>query len=284
VNGVVVTLESTVGWFLSGFAFLFEMLEAIPVLGGLIRWVLNAVTHVLHIVLSIPDALFGLIGIRPEKKLRVAAVILSDETGPVVSNAAAREFLQLACDVYKRDANVRVVPLLPFQYDSGFTGRREVTDDWIQVVTDPPDADILDLPCGFPGAGKELWLAGSKLQLLVSTRAVFGAWRRVLGYGAPVTLFFVRTTPGDAVGCNIWVTDYATVSAQAVGSSPRTAAHELGHACNLWHVCVDTQVNNLMATQGSCDPESTTEPDRVNPALAWWQVLLVRLSKHVTYF
>jgi hypothetical protein len=284
VNAVLVTLESILGWVLSALAFVVELIELIPVIGTLVRWILNFVTFLIGSVLSLIDAAAGLIGVRPEKKLRVCPLILSDEDGnAVMSQAQAGSLLQLACDVYKRDANVRILPLAPFQYDSGFAGAEQVTDEWIQVVSGSGDPELLDLPCGGGGAGADWLTAGSKIQWLSSTRCFYGAWRRVLGYGAPITVLFIRSVPGS-LGCGLWITDYVTVASAAFRQSPRTAAHELGHACNLWHTCVDDDVDDLMATQDACDPDSTTLPDRANPVIADWQVNLVRASKHVTYF
>ena len=40
----------------------------------------------------------------------------------------------------------------------------------------------------------------------------------------------------------------------------------------------------IMATGGQCDPDSSTAPDRVNPVIENGQALLIRASKHVTYF
>lgn len=288
VNAILVTLESILGWVLSAIAFVVELIEAIPVLGTLIRWVLNFVTFLINTIASIPDFVLGLIGIRPEKKLRVCPVILDDGSDPEIRTEAV-QLLQLACNVYKRDANIRIVPLGPFQYDTGFDGAETVDETWLNVVEGVEDPEVLDVPCEGGGAGAEWWTPGSKLQLLSSTRCFYGAWRRVLGYGAPITVFFIRSVPG-ALGCGLWITDYVTVASNALPgtrttpASPRTAAHELGHACNLWHICVDDDVNNLMATEGACSPASETEPERANPEIADWQALLIRASKHVTYF
>jgi hypothetical protein len=61
-------------------------------------------------------------------------------------------------------------------------------------------------------------------------------------------------------------------------------AHEVGHASNLWHECVDNDNRNLMAVGSACSPASRTAPDFANPRLSNFQVLAVRASKHCTYF
>lgn len=286
VNAILVTVESILGWILDAVAFIIELLEMIPILGALIRWVLNAVTFLIWTILSLGDLVAGLIGIRPEKILRVCTVILRDEKGtPVASTDYAVALLQLACDVYKRDANVRVVPLGPFHYATGFTGAETPSSDWVKTENDPSDADTLDVPCNEAGAGADWLLTGTKFQWKTSTDCFFGAWRRVLGYGAPVTCFVIRSLPGTTNGCCLWITDYATIERDVVPpSSPRVLAHEVGHACNLWHVCVDDDIRDLMGTQAACDPASTTIPNAADPRMDNWQVLRVRASKHVTYF
>ncbi|MEZ5331985.1 MAG: hypothetical protein R2991_07990 [Thermoanaerobaculia bacterium] len=286
VNAVLVTIEGIVGWVLSAFAFVIELIEAIPVVGALVRWVLNGVTAVVGIIASVGDILLGNMGIRPEKKLRVCTVILRDENGvPAASVPFAVAMLQLAVDVYKRDANVRIVPLAPFQYDSGFAAAETVDESWVQTDGANSDGTLLDVPCNAGGAGADWLPTGSGFQLKASTHCFFGAWRRVVGYGAPVTCFFIRSIPG-ALGCALWITDYATIvgGSGLPPASPRALGHETGHACNLWHLCVDDDNRNLMATGGACDPASATAADRADPRMADWQVLLVRASKHVTYF
>ena len=99
-----------------------------------------------------------------------------------------------------------------------------------------------------------------------------------------VTIFAVRSV-ANAGGCALWITDYATILAGTTPPppSPRVSGHELGHACNLWHLCVDDDIRNLMATKAACDPDLNTTADVADPRMADWQVLLVRASKHVTY-
>jgi hypothetical protein len=283
VNAVLVTLESILGWVLSALAFVVELIEAIPVLGTIVRWVLNGISQVISWIGSLVDAGLGLIGVRPEKILRVCTVILRDEKGnPVATTDFAVALLQMAATVYKRDANVRLVPLRPFKYSTGFADAETPDASWVTTDGGNSDGTLLDVPCD---AGGEWLTNGSGFQLKMSTDCFFGAWRRVTGYGAPVTCFVIRSIPG-AFGCGLWITDYTTI----VGGftlpppSPRTLGHEVGHDCSLTHTCVDDDNRNMMSTTDACSPASSTSPDRANPRMSDGQAIVVRMSKHVTYF
>jgi hypothetical protein len=287
-NAVIVVIESTLGWIFTLVAALVELVMAIPVLGTLVRWVLNGVTHVLGIIASIPDIIAGAIGIRPEKLLRVCTFIQLDERGMAVAPASDAVFmLQLACDVYKRDANVRIIPSRPFKFTTGFAGPETVDNSWVSTETSNSTTLTLDPGCDSAGVGSEWLLGGSAFQLKVTTNCLFGAWRRVLGYGAPIACIFVRNVTmadgSNAVGCAFWITDFAVIE-RLSQATPRTLAHEVGHASNLWHVCVDDDNRNLMATTGACSPQSTTIVNTADPRLSEFQVLAVRASKHCTYF
>lgn len=289
ISAVLVIVEFIVGGVLSVLAAVVELLQAIPVLGALIRWVINGITLLVWTIVSIPDAVLGLIGIRPEKKLRVCTVILRDDARSMATTADIVALLQLACNVYKRDANVRIIPHWPLQITSGFAGPETVTDKWVTNDGYPSDEDVLTAPCGAGGAGNDWLITGAKFQLLGTRLCFTGAFRRVIGYGAPIAVFIIRDIP-NALGCSIVISDYVTVDGMASDPadpqfSPRTIGHEVGHSCNLWgHTCVDEDDRNLMATQEACSPPSGTEADRVNPRMSNLQVLLVRASKHVTYF
>ena len=100
----------------------------------------NLVTDIVWTFVSFWDIVAGLLGVRPEKILRVCPVILSDEKGnPVASVENMVAVLQLACKIYKRDANIRIVPSRPFHYATGFAGPETVTADWVIVSPTPLD-------------------------------------------------------------------------------------------------------------------------------------------------
>lgn len=281
VGAIITTIESILGWVLSALAFLVELILSIPVVGTILGWILKGLTAILAVIIAIPDFVLGLIGIRPEKKLRVCTVILRDEKGTVTApNEFAVALLQKACDIYKRDANIRIVRSAAFQYSTGFAGAETVTDAWVQIDSGNSDAEVLDPPCS-DGIS---WTAQQQFQWKMSLYCFFQSWRRILGYGAPVTAFIVRQVDG-AWGCGSWVLDFVTISG---GTFPpgnlRVIGHEIGHACLLSHRCVDDDIRNMMGTGTQCDPDSGTTPDYADPRMTNWQALVIRSSKHATYF
>jgi hypothetical protein len=288
-SAMLVAVEFIVGGVLSVLATAVELLQSIPVFGALIRWLINVVTWMFWTIHSIPDAVLGLFGIRPEKKLRLCTIIMQDMNDnrmAVTRDVVA--LLQLACDVYKRDCNVRVIPHWPLRISTGFAGAETSTEDWITLDPFHTGEDVLTVGCEGDGVAADWWTIGSVFQLRTIRNCFTGAARRVIGYGAPIAVFIIRD--GGGLGCSLLMTDYVTVDGMASDPtdaqfSPRTIAHEAGHACNLFgHSCADTDQKNMMATRGGCSPIGTVEGDRINPQISNIQALLIRASRHVTYF
>jgi hypothetical protein len=85
----------------------------------------------------------------------------------------------------------------------------------------------------------------------------------------PVTVFVVEDIEG-ATGCSLGpMTDYVTLSHDGAKQGS-VLAHELAHACGLWHVNDKT---NLLWNRN----------DRGNK-IRWWQKNIFRGSRHVTYW
>jgi hypothetical protein len=267
---------------LSGLAAIIAILLSLPIIGAIIRWLLNFLTAIIWFLIGLPDLILGLLGIRPEKLLRVCPVILTDERGKPVGNLKhAIDQLQIAANLMKRECNVRLVPLKPFQYATGLNGAPTVTADWIKVIDrGSHDSDVLDPDCDLSGFGADLGVAGSKFNLLMMVHCFYGAWRRLLGYGAPVSVFFVRSQQGGAAeGCGMWIVDFITVVGHVMPVSEdfrRVTVHEMGHATNLLHV--DGTGDNVMIMPR---PSTTNVMDF---RFYTWQILLIRASKHVSYF
>ena len=84
-----------------------------------------------------------------------------------------------------------------------------------------------------------------------------------------VTAFVVIDITG-AIGCSLGpLSDYITLS-HAGAKNNSTLAHEIAHACGLWHV---KERSNLVYRY-------TSRGNTVN----WWQKNLFRGSRHVTYW
>jgi hypothetical protein len=268
VGAIIETILSIVGWVLDALAFVVELIFSIPILGRLIRWIWDIVLTVISFVIGLGDIVLGILGIKPEKKLRVCVLVLRDEKGNLVADLnTVKQNLQAAVHIYRDQANVRLIKSAPFQYDSGFAGEETVDDSWIHVMDDPASSDILDVSCDASAAGEDLWVTGTQFEFMSATHCFFQNSRKVSGYGAPVSVFVVRSV-GDSstAGCSLGpLNDYVTIE----GPDPICIAHELGHSCNLWHV---GDTSNLMNAE--CG----------GTQLSWWQVALVRSSRHVSYF
>ncbi len=270
VNGVLVSVESTVGWLLSLIAAIVSFLFVVPVIGALLRWIWNFALAVVWRLVGLLNFLVGLTGLWPEKILRVKVVILRDKNGNALTTpAAVVSDLQKAIDIFEQEANVKIVPSRAFCYNSGFAGPRSATADWIsQNSQRSPDTD-LRVACGAGALVDDLLLTGSRFTITNILQDFFGNFRRLIGYGAPLLVVVTRNVGAHyTIGCSLGpVTNYVTVEA----GNTICIAHELGHACGLWHI---NEANNLL--------NPTTGPGNIK--LHNWQVSLLRNSRHVTFF
>lgn len=269
INFIIETLESILGWILSAAAFVVKLILLIPIIGRLISWIWHIVLTAVWGILGLLDLLLSLIGVRPEKKLRLCTLLLKDRNGNLVANTAdAVTQLQNTIDIFFQEANVRVIRSAPFQYDSGFAGKEKAKSKWVKVNPDKSTSDILDVECNIKAALEDLWVIGMKIDFFSITKFFYGNLRRLIGYGAPVFILIVKELGGSTIGCSLGpLTDYVTIEGRNLGC----IAHELGHACNLWH---SSKTNNLM--RGSYSSS--------NNKLSNWQIALLRNSRHVTYF
>jgi hypothetical protein len=117
--------------------------------------------------------------------------------------------------------------------------------------------------------GSDLIDIGSQFNAIAMTECFYGTWRRIAGYGAPITVFVIRSME-EGLGRSIGpLSDFVFIGgAQSVDVTD--VAHEIGHACYLWHINDNTDLMNKNPPRGT--------------SLNWWQVVIVRSSRHVTYF
>lgn len=212
--------------------------------------VFNLIKETLNRLIKLPDLFLALIGIRPNKKLRLRIVILRDERGlPVAGNEAVTPVYDEVRRLLAQQARVLVEPA-----------------GW-QVVTAPHAAPkaALDVHCADGAWQDDLGQAGAFYRSLMA-KTTLGT---LTGYGAPVTVFIVRSI-ATRNGCSLGaLTDYVTVEAQTLKTTRRLLAHEVAHAGGLWH---------------SGDRRNLMFPNGPGETLAGWQAAILRSSRHVTYF
>lgn len=236
-------------------AFLIGLILAIPVIGGIIRTVLNWVTEIVWRLVGLIDAGLSLVGVRFEKKMYVGVLIPSRDGTPIATETQILPQIEKAKDLYKSLCNVRII----------YTGA------CVAGLDAPRGA--LEIGCDAGGFFSDWWVGGSYIEYISSTCKFDGGWRRITGYGGQIMVVVVSdvlpdTATSSTVGCSFTSThDYVVVEASA---DPAVAAHEIGHACWLAHT--DDPANLMWPSNLAADPTLTTG-----------QITLIRWSKHCVY-
>ena len=252
---VVRVVCEVVNLVLDAIGFVIGLVLAIPILGGIIRTVLNWVLEVVWRIIAIPEFIGSLIGIKLKKKMYFGVIIPVIDDKPLVEEAAIQIWVDTAVEIYKRTCNI----------DLRFTG-------FCKTSISPP-IKPLEIQCGAGGFFADWWLLGSWFELVSNTCKFQSNWRRVTGYGGEIIAFIIDGFSGTPVGCSMAGThNYVTVQ-KPPGPFNDTLAHEMGHACLLWHM--STGGTNLLDTGG----RSTS-----TPVLNSLQVAMVRSSRHAVYF
>ncbi len=185
--------------------------------------------HVLRSLVTL-DAFNVYLGQLRTREMRVDVIVLADESGPLLAEedmgvwARLNEAIDEARRIFREQVNVVIQP--------------ETNSEMIQVITSAAPAFALDVGCNSRAYREGLSDAGEYFE------SNSGRGRRVgfLGRGAPITVFVVRSIEGKS-GCSLGpLADYVTVDVDVFGDRRGargqplwTVAHELGHACNLWH-------------------------------------------------
>ncbi len=233
---------------LTPIAVLVELILSIPIIGRILDELLNLIQEIFWRIVGLGDALLGLIGIRPLKKLVYCIVILKDESGNDVSDQATLQpFIDEAERVFRDEANILLIL------------------DGIHSVAGPSPGHALDVSCNAAAWGEDLWLTGAYFNATGALYCPLGATSRITGLGHSLVVFCVRQIPGSTAGCALGpLTDYLTIE----GRTPLCLAHEIGHKVGLWHCCDGSNLAN-----GTCG----------GTQLDWWQVTIARNSKFVSY-
>lgn len=210
-----------------------------------VRVVVEAVNR---LTLGFADLLLGFVA-WPRKKLRLHIVVLADANGPLVSDADLVPAIEYVTRIFKDRFNVNVVPY----------GR-----SMVQAMKDPAPAAVLDIECGW-----EAWKAdfGEVGDFFAKHLA---GWNAIpISATFPVTVYVVRNITGTK-GCSLGpLTDFIVVDRDGIAVAS-TMAHEIGHACGLWH---SRTQSNLMY-----------HPDNRGDRVKWFQKNLLRSSRHVQFW
>lgn len=209
----------------------------------------NVIKESLKRALGLFELGVNAIGVKPFKQLRVRVVILRDEQGqPLCDPENITASWEEARRIFSEQAHVRLVAAAPLTV----------------VIPESAPTAALNVHCDDGAWQEDMDLAGDYFRRnCAKTRA--GKWA---GYGAPVTVFIVRDISNKG-GCSLGpLTDYVTLEAGMLDRARhRLLAHEVGHACGLWH---SSEKANLMFPKGPGD------------RLSRWQTLVLRNSRHIT--
>jgi hypothetical protein len=193
-----------------------------------------------------------MLGVNVRKHLHICVTVLANSDGvPVRDAQGVAQVLAETERIISRRMNVRL----------HIHGQKtiSVADDHLDVIA--CDASQL-----FSGDAIDLTgdASGTFADLFGCSDDVIDAATSLI-HNVLDVIFIRDIIEGDDVGCHIPGTDYVIIDAQ---SSGLVLAHEIGHACDLWHV---SAANNLM--------NHFTASDEVES----WQRCIFRRSRFVYY-
>ena len=212
---------------------------------GIARISVRIIAETIHrLLINVFDTLLGFLN-WPEKKLRIKIYILQDpQVDPVISPGGLDTAIEYAKRSFKKNFNTR---LLPYKSSQQFT----------EVLQKNVPYEVLYTKGGIGALAEEFSVTGSFFASNLSS----------LFY--PVTAFVVLDID-HASGCSLGpLTDYVTLDPGGARNAS-TLAHEIAHACGLWHL--RSKSNLLWRT--------SSRGDKVK----WWQKNIFRSSRHVTYW
>ena len=215
------------------------------IIKAIARVTIRSFVETIHrLVINIFDTLFGFLN-WPQKKLRIKIFVLQDPRDkPVVSPAELDAAVEYAKRSFKKNFNTR---LLPHNKNQSFA----------EVLQKEPPNEVLYTKGSIGALSEEFKIAGSFFASNLS------------GAFYPITAFIVLDID-HASGCSLGpITDYVTLDPGGV-KNISTLAHEIAHACGLWH---QGDKSNLLW-------RTFKRGDEVK----WWQKNIFRSSRHVTYW
>ena len=241
-----------ISFILDVIAFIVNLILSIPVIGGIIRTILNWLTEIIWRIVGIFDFIASLLGARARKKMYFGVIIPTHDSEPLANQSDIQPQIDAAIEHMDRLCNINFI----------FTG---VCNSSVNAPSNP-----LTYACNAEGFFSDWWIDGSFFEFAASLCKFEDGWRRVLGYGAEIIVFVVdNVTPEPTDGCSMGpTTNY-------IMTEPNTQnnmiVHETGHACFLLHR--DDDPVNLMSPSVLNTPQTLTN----------WQISVIRSSRHCTY-
>jgi hypothetical protein len=245
---------------------LVSLILSIPILGGIIRAILNWVTEIFWRLVGVFDFVGSLLGIRPQKKMHFSIIIPTKIDKPI-----DHKTVEQIMDIHVREAQ-RVF--------NDLCNVTLINTGICKLANDIPDS-ALNPTCTAGGYFDDWGIAGTYFELGTLTCKYQDNWRRIVGYGGQISVFVVAnvnedTATSTTIGCSFSANNNYIVIEPVLSEkdSHRTmaTAHEIGHACLLLHSSDDDK-NNLMF------PSNLVE----FPELSNFQISWLRSSKHCTY-
>lgn len=237
-------------------AFVIELILSIPIIGGILRTILNWVTEIVWRAIGLIDFFASWAGIRPRKKMYFGVIVPSVGGTPIATDADIMNQVNAATQFYDTTCNINMI----------FSGI-------CHTDISPPDAG-LTVDCDASGFFNDWWLAGSYFEFATATCKFTDGFRRVIGYGAEIIIFVVQNVTPDSTsllthGCSFASTHNYVVVEAGSGISNFMASHEIGHACWLPHDSGTNLMNGNVPF--------------ANPTLTALQIATIRGSKHCVY-
>lgn len=194
----------------------------------IVDFIVNWVKIIIAGIIGIPEFLLCMLGLRIRKHIHACVTVLAASDGtPVVSATQVDDVLDEAARIISDRFNVRL----------HIHGRKLV-----QVPKDRLDVTACDASQLFSSEAIDLTDDANG-----TFGELFGCGDNLIDIGAELIhdsldIIFIRDIlEGDDVGCHIPGTDYVIIDQS---SSGLVLAHEIGHACDLWHLDDRTNLMN----------------------------------------